>query len=286
MRIINSLLTTLQQRRLALASLVDAPAILWSGRSPSRNFPANRFPFRASSHFLYFAGLPLDNAAIRLENGRLTLFMDDPSPGSDLWHGPSPTREQIAETINADAAYPLTQLKSHTADAATIALMHPQTYQQQCHLLDRPIAPANSPVGVDLELTKGIIALRLTHDEMALKSLREAAKVTINAHLAGMKATAQAKTEASVRAAMEGVIIAHNMTCAYNSIVTVQGEVLHNEVYSHSLESTDLLLADVGAETPDGWAADVTRTWPVGGKFSSTQRDLYDVVLVAHDICI
>ncbi|MEO1761599.1 MAG: M24B family metallopeptidase, partial [Cyanobacteria bacterium J06629_18] len=98
--------------------------------------------------------------------------------------------------------------------------------------------------------------------------------------------TSTAKTEAQVRAAMESVIIAHNMTTSYNSIVTVRGEVLHNEYYTNSLQPHDLLLADVGAETPTGWAADVTRTWAVSGKFSSTQRDIYDIVLAAHDACI
>jgi Xaa-Pro aminopeptidase len=66
----------------------------------------------------------------------------------------------------------------------------------------------------------------------------------------------------------------------------VHGEVLHNNHYSHSLQSGDLLLADVGAETETGWASDITRTAPVSGKFSPTQRDLYEVVLTAHDACI
>jgi Xaa-Pro aminopeptidase/Xaa-Pro dipeptidase len=52
------------------------------------------------------------------------------------------------------------------------------------------------------------------------------------------------------------------------------------------LHSGDLLLADVGAETEMGWAGDITRTFPVSGKFSSTQKDIYDVVLAAHDACI
>jgi Xaa-Pro aminopeptidase len=68
--------------------------------------------------------------------------------------------------------------------------------------------------------------------------------------------------------------------------VTVRGEVLHNQSYHHRLQPGDLLLADVGAETTTGWAADVTRTWPISGRFSATQRDLYDVVLAAHDVCI
>lgn len=116
--------------------------------------------------------------------------------------------------------------------------------------------------------------------------MRTAADVTVQAHKAGMAATPTSGKESVVRAVMEQVIIAHNMTCAYSSIVTVHGEVLHNEHYHHELQPGDLLLADVGAETGTGWAADVTRTWAFSGKFSSTQRDIYDVVLAAHDTCI
>jgi Xaa-Pro aminopeptidase len=128
--------------------------------------------------------------------------------------------------------------------------------------------------------------MRLCHDAAGLAEIRAAAAVTVEAHIAGMAATRLAHREAQIRAAMEGVILAHNMTTAYSSIVTVHGEVLHNNQYHHSLRPGDLLLADVGAEAESGWASDVTRTWPVSGKFSPTQRDLYDVVLAAHDRCI
>ncbi|MCG6133843.1 MAG: aminopeptidase P family protein [Nostoc sp. LLA-1] len=277
---------TLQQRRQKLAKLIDFPAILWSGSINARNFPANHFPFRASSHFLYFAGLPLPNAAIRIEAGKLELFMDDPHPSSALWRGEMPTRDQIVQQIGADMAKPLAELESHLENAATIPAQDAATWTQQSQLLNRWLLPQQPPQGIDLELAKAIISLRLTHDESALAELRQAAAVTIAAHKAGMAATPKAKLEAEVRAAMEGVIMSHNMTTSYNSIVTVHGEVLHNEQYHHPLQPGDLLLADVGAETEMGWAADVTRTWPVSGKFSSTQRDIYDVVLAAHDACI
>jgi Xaa-Pro aminopeptidase len=282
----NSLSNHLSERRKKLAEAIANPVILWSGSASSRNFPANHFPFRASSHFLYFAGLPLENAAIRLENGKLELFMDDTGADAALWHGEMPTRAEIAAKIGADAAYPLEQLESKTEAAATIAVQDLATYQQQCQLLKRTVAPAKLSEGSDRELAKSIVAIRLTHDEAALVEICRAAEVSIKAHLAGISATASATTEAEVRGAMEGVIIAHNMTCAYNSIVTVHGEVLHNEQYHHPLRSGDLLLADVGAETELGWASDITRTFPVSGRFSSTQRDLYDIVLAAHDACI
>jgi Xaa-Pro aminopeptidase len=282
----NSLVDTLRQRRQKLASLIDFPVILWSGNTNPRNFPANVFPFRASSHFLYFAGLPLPNAVIRLETGKLELFMDDPKPSSALWHGETPFREEIAQKIGADVAKPMVELELSVEGAATIAVQDAATWTQQSQLLDRLVLPQIQPVGIDLELAKAIVTVRLTHDEAALSELRKAAAVTIEAHKAGMCATTSAKIEAEVRAAMEAVITAHNMTTSYNSIVTVHGEVLHNEQYHHSLQPGDLVLADVGAETEMGWAADVTRTWAVSGKFSSTQRDIYDVVLAAHDACI
>jgi Xaa-Pro aminopeptidase len=286
MNISTSLPETLRHRRQKLAALIDFPVVLWSGGSSSRNFPANTFPFRTNSHFLYFAGIPLKNAAIRLEMGNLQLFIDYPHPSSALWHGQTPTPEEIAAKIGADDARPMTELKDYLENVATLAVQDAATWTQQSQLLNRWILPQQLPQERDLELAKAIISLRMIHDEAGLLELRKAADVSVKAHKAGMAGTMKGKLEAEVRAAMEAVIIGHNMTTAYTSIVTVHGEVLHNGHYHHSLQPGDLLLADVGAETETGWAADITRTWPVFGKFSSTQRDIYDIVLAAHDACI
>lgn len=282
----NSFINTLCQRRQRLAEKIDFPVILWSGRSISRNFPANTFPFRASSHFLYFAGLPLENAAIRLEAGKLELFMDEPSADSVLWHGEMPSTAEIAEMIGADAALPMAELQSKAEGAATIAVQDATTVLLQSHILKRPVSPVKLLQGIDLDLAIAIASVRLIHDPAAIEELRGAAAVTVQAHIGGMIITSSAEDEADVRAAMEHLIIACDMTCAYASIVTVQGEVLHNNRYHNSLQPGDLLLADVGAETATGWASDVTRTWAVSGKFSPTQRDIYNVVLAAHDTCI
>ncbi|MBW4460025.1 MAG: aminopeptidase P N-terminal domain-containing protein [Nodosilinea sp. WJT8-NPBG4] len=263
-----SLATALRQRRDRLAEHHPGPVVLWSGQAVSRNFPANTYPFRANSHFLYFAGLPLANAALHLEGGRLTLFMDDTSPEAALWHGPSPSREATAADIGADAAYPYQDLDSYLADAATLS----------------------AQVAADPErsraLVEALVTLRLHHDAYALDQIKRAAAVSVAAHKAGMAATPGATTEAQVRASMEQVIMGQDMACAYNSIVTVHGEVLHNEQYHHALVPGDLLLADVGAEAPSGWASDITRTWPVSGQFTAAQRDIYNLVLAAHDACI
>jgi Xaa-Pro aminopeptidase len=266
----------LRQRRQNLVKFVNFPVLLWSGGRSPRNFRANQYPYRASSHFLYFVGRAIENAVVALEGDRLTLFWDEPSPRAALWHGETPSRETLAQEIGADQAYPMAALGhlSWLPEAGTVGLTSGSV---QADLLGRDLGN-----GADRALAEAIVQVRLRQDGGAIEQIQRAVGVTIEAHRAGMAATRGARTEATVRAAMEQVIMAQGMTTAYNSIVTIAGEVLHNEVYHHAIAPGDLLLADVGAETPLGWAADVTRTWPVSGQFSSTQRDLYEVVLAAN----
>jgi Xaa-Pro aminopeptidase len=280
------LIETLKQRRQQLGDRLNVPILLWSGSAPARNFPANHYPFRASSHFLYFAGVPLQDAVIHLHQGQLTLFIEEATPADALWHGPSPKRSDIAECLGAVAHYPLAELHQVTQGAATIPAQNPATHHHQMQTLGRPLGEANKLEGVDRALAEVLVELRLVHDNWAIATLKQAADTTVCAHLAGMAHTRHAKTEAEVRAAMEQVMMANQMEPAYQSIVTTHGEVLHSQTYHHPLNPGDLLLVDAGAEHPLGWAADVTRTWPVSGQWSGTQRAIYDVVLAAHDACV
>jgi Xaa-Pro aminopeptidase len=116
--------------------------------------------------------------------------------------------------------------------------------------------------------------------------MRQAARVTEAAHRAGMRSTRPKLREAEVLGHMEAEIVARGCTHAYGPIVTTHGEVLHDERHDRELPERGLLLADVGAETPEGWASDVTRTWPTNGAFSDSQRAVYEVVLEAQRAAI
>jgi Xaa-Pro aminopeptidase len=273
----STLADALRRRRQTLARQISSPVVIWSGQAPARNFPANTYPFRANSHFLYFAGCPLANAAVLLHQGKMTLFWDDPTADDALWHGPQPSRADIAVAIGAEAAYPMEEISKHLPETACLPGQTP---------VWQGLTEATWDAEASQNLASALVQLRLRHDDYGLEQIQTAARVSVAAHKAGMAATPAASTEAEVRAAMEQVIMAHQMTCAYNSIVTVHGEVLHNEQYHHALQPQDLLLADVGAEAPTGWASDITRTWPVSGQFTGPQRDIYDVVLAAHDAAI
>lgn len=243
--------------------------LVWAGRSPSRNYPDNVYEFRASSHFLFFVGVPMEGAALLLSEGRSTLFVHRTTEADALWHGETPSPEAYQAATRVDEVRFLDEL-----DAVTAKLPG---------LLQLPLqSPLSALSLTEQALLDRMIAQRLQHDDFALSEIRRAAAVTVRAHRAGMAATRPGVRVSAVRAAMEREILAEDFTTAYGSIVTTSGEVLHTRERVGVCGSSDLLLADVGAESDLGWASDVTRTWPTGGRFSPSQRAAYDLVLAAQ----
>jgi Xaa-Pro aminopeptidase len=274
------------ERRARLGASYPAPLLVVAGRARPRNFRANRYPYRAESHFLYLVGRPLEGALLLVDGRRSTLYVEPPDPEEVLWTGPTPTLDELARALELEVR-PIEEL----APPEGCAVLPPQdleTAEALSELLGRPIDPGGGPEleGADAELAEAMIRLRLVHDAAAIAQLRQAAEVTACAHRAGMAASRAGVRECVVRAAMEAEITARGMTTSYGSIVTVHGEILHNERHDGLLAPGDLLLADVGAETPEGWAGDVTRTWPVSGEWSATQRDIYQAVLEAQRAAI
>ncbi|MEM7153575.1 MAG: aminopeptidase P family protein [Myxococcota bacterium] len=278
------------RRRAALAQrLGDAPALVFAGGMRARNYPDNVFPYRADSHFLYLVGAAIPDAALLVQGGRAELYVPAKHEDDPLWHGPTPGPDDFAAATGVDAVRSLDELPNAIASAgkgnpvSTLPSADPITRHRQCSLLDRTWPGDGSP-GVDglgetdLALADAMIGLRSVHDDAALDMIRRATEATTAAHLAGMAATRPGLMEHDIRAAMERELSSRGMAPAYGSIVTVHGEILHNDSYHHRLEDNDLLLADLGGEL-EGWATDVTRTWPVSGTFSPTQRALYDIVL-------
>jgi Xaa-Pro aminopeptidase len=284
-------------RRAALCKLLGGrPALVFAGGLKARNYPDNVYPYRADSHFLYLTGASLANAVLLARDGRWELFVEPEEEGDALWTGPRPDSAEIASRTGVDAVRPLAELSAGlpSGDAlcqvATLPSADPSTRACQSKILGRAWPDTRAPEvsdldDTDLALADGIIDLRLRQDDAALENIRTACAGTVAAFGAGMAVTRPGLREHEVRAAMEHELIARGMEPAYGSIVTVYGETLHNTTYHHQIAAGDLLLADLGGEHL-GWASDVTRTWPVSGEFSPTQRALYDVVLQAEEDAI
>jgi len=276
------------ERRSRLAAALSrhgarGPALLFAGVPQPRNYAANTFAFRAGSHFLYLVGRPIEGGVIAIfPDGRSVLLRPRPPEDDALWHGPQPDAATLSSRLGCEVG-DLEDLARvlDVRTASTLPAIDALTRATQATLLGREITPRVHD-GDDAILADAMIALRLPHDASAIAELRSAARATHAAHVAGMKATHAGLREWHVRAAMLGALAHENCGLAYEPIVTVHGEVLHNHHSEHPLSARDLLLADVGAETAGGWAGDVTHTWPVSGTFTPSQRALYEVVLAAQ----
>ena len=274
------------ERRARLQARLERPALLVSGLSRPRNFAGNRYPFRAESHFLYFVGRALEGAALLVTPSGSVLYAPEPDPEEELWSGAMPSLAELAESAGLEVR-PLDDFEA-PEETLTVPAQDADSAGFQSDLLGRAVEPASGPEIEDenAALAEALIELRLVHDDAAVAQLRLAAEATAWAHRAGFASTRPGLREAAVRAQMEAAYVAWGYSSAYNPIVTTHGEVLHATRHDRELAAGDLLLADVGAETPEGWAGDVTRTWPVSGRYSATQRALYEVVLASQKAAI
>jgi len=246
----------------------------------SRNFLANQRPFRQDSTFLYFVGLSQPGAAVLIEaGGETTLFLAETDPGDLLWFGPTPSAEHWRTSCGAEQCCSYGELQP--GEYLTLPLCELQANAEASRLSGQPLDPAQPSRTGSAALRRSVIELRMCRDAEEVAEHRAAVAVTAAAHKAAMAATRPGVTDTALDALIEAVFALHGMAPAYGSIVTVRGEVLHGHAVGTELQDGDLLLVDAGAESHAGYAADVTRTWPVNGRFSARQADIYNGVLAA-----
>jgi Xaa-Pro aminopeptidase len=105
-------------------------------------------------------------------------------------------------------------------------------------------------------------------------------------HLTAMKMAAPGLLESAIAGEIEGIALKRGGRLSFPAIVSVRGETLHNHYHGNTMQDADLLVNDSGAENSMGYAADITRTIPVSGKFSTRQREIYEIVLKANNEAI
>jgi len=271
-----------RRRRLsqALRRAGVASAAFCSGWARPRNFAHNVYPFRAESHFLYLTGLNREGAILIVdEDDGETLYVTEQDTGDVVWHGGSPALEDLADELLLPVL-PIDELTAR-ADVAVLPPQDDESANWLGALLDRDVEAQSGPhlAGADLALAQAMVELRLVHDAAAIEQLRSVGRMTAEAHRVTMAMNRTWTTEAEVRGRLVGELCARGLELSYDPIVTRSGHILHARGSRDLLEASDLILCDVGGETAEGWAGDVTRTWPVSGRFTESQRAVYEVVL-------
>jgi Xaa-Pro aminopeptidase len=287
--------TRFAARRRALAAQVDGPILLVGHGVRARNLPMNALPFRQCSTFWYFTGCAEPDAAVLIDGDHTTLWLPEPAADDALWHGHVTSLDAQRERYGVDAVAPygdehllaLADRRPHTLAVAD---------EGKNRLLDRLAARAGAPDRAHRfdqrhhgspVLARAVIELRRPKDAWEQAELREAGRVSAAAHVLAMRLTRPGVHERALNALFEAYLAAHDLAPGYGTILTQDGEILHNRSHHARLAPGRLLLLDGGGELArSGYGADITRTWPVSGRFDGRQRAAYEACLAAQQAAI
>ncbi len=279
-------------RRAKLKRTIGSGLLLFLGNDESgMNYADNTYDFRQDSTFLYFFGLPYAglSAIIDIDDDKEIIFGDELTIDDIVWMGAQPTLKEKSEMAGISEVRPSKEIESYLKAAA---LKHRQihylpTYraEHQVKLLQwLGIAPGMEQPSVPF--IYGVVNQRNYKTAEEIAEIEKACMVTADMHLTAMRTVRPGIRESEVAAAVTEVAYANNYRLSFPVIATINGQTLHNHDHSHMIKSGDMLLLDAGAETEMGYAGDMSSTIPADDKFTSRQKDIYDIQVAAHEAAV
>jgi len=276
-----------KKRREILKKKFSSGLLLFPGNDETpMNYPANVYPFRQDSSFLYYWGLDAPGlaAVIDVDNDREILFGNDLSVDDIVWMGPQPSVAERATQVGVTHSESVAKLEKRLHDAISSGRrIHflPQYRGENVKKLAAwlGIRPEFLNRYASPELRKAVIAQRSIKEEQEIVEIEKALDITREMHLQAMKLTKPGKFEQEVSGQVEGIALSNAGRLSFPIIFSVHGETLHNEFHGNRMRSGDLVVHDAGAEAPSHYAGDITRSFPVSGTFSQKQRSIYELVL-------
>jgi Xaa-Pro aminopeptidase len=276
------------QRRKRLKELVGKGVILFLGnKEVSMNYKANNYPFRQDSSFLYYFGLDIPDLAgmIDIESGEETIYGSDLTIEDIIWAGNQEPLQEKASRCGIKQIKALEKLDGDVfrviAHNREVHYLPPYREQRRLQLayydnLKYEEVDRNASV----PLIRAVVAQRSVKDSFEIQEMDNAmTDITREAYSEAVRQIKPGAFEYHVSGALEGSVLAKNLRMAYPVICSINGEILHNPCYCHELKKGHLLLIDAGAESSMRYATDITRTYPVGGKFAPQQKEIYEIVL-------
>ncbi len=277
-------------RRNALRKLMPSGIILFPGNTEaSYNYPANTYTFRQDSNFSYFFGLENPDFAgvIDVDNDVDYIFGNDFEIDDIIWMGPQPKVADLAAKAGVKNAASLDELATFIANAIrkgrqihfTLPYRAEVTLQLSQLLGIRPLRLKEY---VSMPLIEAIVQLRSVKSDLEVAEIEKAIDTAWHMFTTGMRMAYPGKKEQEIVGAMEGISIAHGRPVSFPIILSMNGQILHNHHHEGILQEGRMMVMDAGSETSLNYASDITRTVPVGGKFSQKQREIYEIVLNAN----
>ncbi|MBR6721217.1 MAG: aminopeptidase P family protein [Alistipes sp.] len=277
-------------RRAELCRRVGKGLILLPGNPEvPNNYPNNTYYYRQDSTFRYYFGLDVPSlmGLIDAESGEAMLFGDDFTVEDIIWTGPMPTLRELGAEVGVDKTFPKAEVREVLRKA--IDLNRPVHYlppyraelkMELADLLGIRLAMLHERKSLDLMFA--VAEMREKKSAEEIEALERAFKIGYQMHITAMRMCRPGVVEREIAGRVEGIAKSYGQGVSFPTIVTQHGETLHNHNHDGVLEAGRLLLVDGGAESVEGYCSDHTRTYPVSGKFSDRQRDIYNIVLRAH----
>lgn len=280
-----------QKRRQALREKMSSGIILILGNNEApANYPDNTYKFRQDSSFLYFFGHAHPGYAgiIDIDAGEEYFFGDDVTMDDIIWMGPQPSVKELAARVGVDKSFPFSQLRTMVGKAISqrrkIHFLPPYRYDNMLLLEELTgIRASMTRQHASVELIKAVVSLRSVKEACEIAEIDKACNIGYEMHTAAMRLCKPGVSEQYIAGVLDGIASSYGNMVSFATILTQNGQTLHNHDHSHILEAGRLMLTDAGAESTTNYCSDHTRTIPVGGKFTSRQRDVYSVVLACHD---
>ncbi len=284
--------TTYVNRREELKKLVKEGIIVLFGNNESpANFPANGFyPFRQDSSFLYYFGQQRDGlvGVIDVDNNEETLIGDDIDIEDIVWYGSVNSVKDMADEVGVAHSAPMKQLKQICNEALRthrkVHFLPPYRSDIKIQIFDLlGVHPSQQKSAASMELIKAVVKMRSVKTAEEIEELERAAVVGYKMHTTAMRLTKPGVTEKYVGGQVDGIAHSYGSMVSFPTIFSQHGEIMHGNPSMAVLESGRLALCDAGAETMEHYCSDNTRTYPVNGKFTQKQLDVYNAVVAAHD---
>ncbi len=272
-------------------------AVFLGNVDAATNYRGNDYKFRQDSNFLYYWGIdePWFAAVLDLDTAQECLYGNDVDIDDIIWMGPQPTVASKGAAIGCAATAPLADFyKAVTAAVAAGRSVHflpPARYYNQMKLsqltgIDTEAVRKVGPVaagGASEELVKSVVAMRLIKEECEIEELDKAAEIGYWMHTEARRGCKPGVLEQEIVGRMEGVTYSKGWGPSFTTILSQNGETLHNHSHHQIITPGRLLVVDAGAESNTHYASDFTRTYPCSGKFTTKQREIYDIVQQAND---
>ena len=282
---------TYAARRNMLRTKIGSGIVLFPGNPLSpNNYPNNAYYFRQDSSFLYYFGLNIPSLAglIDADTGEEALYGDDFTVEDIIWTGPQPTLRELGAKVGIAATHPLSELEKRLRKAISLGrkihFLPPYRGETKLWLSSLlGIKPTLLHDYKSVDLMFAVAEMREKKSAEEVEEMERAFQIGYKMHTLAMKMCRPGVVEREIAGAIEGVAKSYGSGVSFPSIVSQHGETLHNLNADGVLEEGRLLLCDAGGETVDNYCSDHTRTYPVSGKFTQKQKDVYNIVLAAHD---